>query len=73
MSRDPRLYLADILEQSLTSGEFATAEIAAEWTEEIDRRLAAYDRGETHVADAGTALKRIRIRLARHRSLKVTE
>lgn len=70
---EDRTYLADLLEQSLTSGEFATPEIAAEWTAEIDRRIAAYDRGETVPVDARTSLERIRERLAKHRSLKVTQ
>ena len=69
---EDRTYLADILEQSLTSGEFATPEIAAEWAAEIDRRLAAFDSGETKGVDAQTSLERIRDRLAAHRSRKVT-
>ena len=69
---EDRTYLADVLEKSLTSGEFATPEIAAEWAAEIDRRIAAHDRGETQGVDAQTALERIRVRLATHRSRKVT-
>ena len=69
---EDRTYLADVLEQSLTSGEFATAEIAAEWSAEIDRRIAAYERGETQGTDAQTVLERIRGRLAKHRSRKVS-
>jgi len=65
---EDRTYLADVLEQSLTSGEFATPELAAEWAVEIDRRIAAYDRGEIQGVDAVTALERIRGRLAEHRS-----
>jgi len=68
---EDRTYLADILEQSLTSGEFATLELAAEWTAEIDRRIAAYDHGETQGVDVQTALERIRARLAEHRTRKV--
>jgi putative addiction module component (TIGR02574 family) len=64
---EERSYLADVLEQSLTTGEFATQEIAAEWTAEIDRRIAAYDRGEIEAMDAKAALERIRARLARYR------
>ena len=69
---EDRTYLADVLEQSLSSGEFATPELAAEWSAEIDRRIAAFDRGETHGLDVQTALERIRSRLAEHRSAKVT-
>jgi putative addiction module component (TIGR02574 family) len=69
---EDRTYLADLLEQSLTNGEFATSEIAAEWAAEIDRRIAAYDRGETKGVDAQKALERIRTRLSAHRSRKET-
>lgn len=69
---EDRTYLADVLEQSLTSGEFATPEIAAEWAAELDRRIAAYDRGETQGVEAKQALERIRARLEEHRSRKVT-
>ena len=69
---EDRTYLVDVLEQSLNSGEFATPELAAEWSAEIDRRLAAFDRGETQGVDVQTALERIRARLAEHRSAKVT-
>ncbi len=69
---EDRTYVADVLEQSLTSGEFAAPELAAEWAAEIDRRIAAYDRGETQAADVQTALERIRARLEKHRSRMVT-
>ena len=70
---EDRTYLADVLEKSLTNGEFATTELAAEWTAEIDRRIAAYDRGETHGADVQPALERIRTHLAEHRLRKATQ
>jgi hypothetical protein len=69
---EDRTYVADLLELSLTNGGFATPEIAAEWAAEIDRRIVAYDRGETQGVDAQTALERIRARLAEHRSRKGT-
>lgn len=56
---EDRSHVADVLEQSLTSGEFATTEIAAEWAAEIDRRISACDRGELQRADAKAALERI--------------
>jgi putative addiction module component (TIGR02574 family) len=43
---EDRAFLADALERSLSPSAFETEEIAAAWSEEIDRRLAAYDRGE---------------------------
>ena len=70
---EDRTYVADVLEQSLTSGEFAAPVLAAEWAAEIDRRIAAYDRGETQAADVQTALERIRARLEKHRSRMVTQ
>jgi len=65
---EDRAYVADALEQSLASGNFASPEIAAAWADEIGRRLAAYDRGEIQAVDADEALIRIRQQLAEHRS-----
>lgn len=65
-----RAYLADVLEQSLATGSFATAELAEAWTAEIDRRLEAYKRGEARPSDADLALERIRQRLDQHRARK---
>jgi putative addiction module component (TIGR02574 family) len=59
-----RIYVADVLEQSLAAHGFATADINAAWSGEIDRRIAAYDRGEVEAADFETALARIRQRVA---------
>lgn len=61
---EDRVYLADVLERSLAAGEFATAEIEAAWSAEIDRRIAAYDRGEVNPVDFETALTSIRQHLA---------
>lgn len=69
---EDRTYLADVLEHSLTSGEFATPELATEWAAEIDRRIASYDRGDTQAVEVKTALERIRARLEEHRSRRVT-
>ena len=66
-----RAYVADMLEQSLTHGEFATPEVATAWVEEIERRVAAYDRGELQAAGVETALERIRSQLADHRARRV--
>jgi hypothetical protein len=38
---DDRAYVADVIEQNLTGGEFATAEIASAWAAEIERRIDA--------------------------------
>jgi putative addiction module component (TIGR02574 family) len=68
---EDRLYVADVLEHSLTIGEFATPEIAAQWAAEIERRIEAYDRGDMHAAAFDTVLDRIRQHLAEHRNRKV--
>jgi putative addiction module component (TIGR02574 family) len=68
---EDRVFVADHLEQSLSRGEFASPEISAAWNDEIERRLAAFDRGETQAADADTAVERMRRFLADHRAHKV--
>jgi putative addiction module component (TIGR02574 family) len=67
-----RVYLANVLEESLSAGGFATPELAAAWSAEIDRRLAAYRRGDAQSADADAALERIEQRLEEHRARKAT-
>lgn len=66
-----RAFVADALEQSLSSGGFATPEIAAAWATEIERRIAAYDRGDLPASNMETALENIRQHLASHRARKV--
>ena len=66
LAPEDRGYVADALEQSLSSGGFASPDIADAWAEEIERRLAAYDRGEVKAID-GTSLDRIRKQLAERR------
>lgn len=60
LSPEDRAYVADVLERSLDSGTFATPEIADAWSKEIDRRIAAYDRGETTAIDLETSKRHIR-------------
>jgi len=67
-----RAYVADVLEQSLTSGGFSSAEIAAEWASEVDRRIDAYDRGEVQANDIEGVVDRLRQQLAEHRARKMT-
>jgi putative addiction module component (TIGR02574 family) len=57
-----RAFIADALERSLATGDFASPEIAEAWAQEIERRLAAYDRGEIKAVE-GTSLARLRERL----------
>lgn len=67
---EDRVYLANVLEESLSTGDFATPELAAAWSAEIDRRMAAYRRGEAQSTDADAALERIGQRLEEHRARK---
>jgi putative addiction module component (TIGR02574 family) len=71
LAPEDRAYVADALEQSLTSGQFATPELAEAWAAEIERRIAAYDRGDMPASDMQTALDRIRQHLSNHRGDKV--
>jgi putative addiction module component (TIGR02574 family) len=65
---EDRAFLADHLERSLPPGQFASPEIAAAWTAEIDRRIAAYDRGELQASDATASIERMLGFLADHRA-----
>jgi len=71
LTPEDRAYVADALEQSLSNGGFATPEIASAWAAEIERRIAAYDRGEIQAVGAETAIERIRQQLVEHRVRKV--
>jgi putative addiction module component (TIGR02574 family) len=66
-----RVYVADVLEQSLSDGGFSSAEIAAEWAAEVERRMAAYDRGEVQGNDVEAVVDRLRQQPAEHRARKV--
>lgn len=68
---DDRAFVADAIAQSLTSGGFASPELAAAWATEIEQRLAAYDRGDVKATDLDVAMNRIRQHLAQHRARKV--
>lgn len=52
LSAGERADLIEALVDSDESAEFATPAIARAWDEEIERRMAAYDRGEVQAADA---------------------
>jgi putative addiction module component (TIGR02574 family) len=68
---EDRAFVAEHLDQSLYQEAFASPEVAAAWTAEIDRRIAAYDRGELPASDADAAIERMRRYLAEHRTRKV--
>ena len=56
---EDRVYLANVLEESLPTAGFATPELAAAWSAEIDRRIAAYRQDEVPSSDADAALDRV--------------
>ncbi len=57
---EDRAYVADLLERSLDAESPPTPEIAEAWSKEIDRRIAAYDRGDTKAVDFDAALRHVR-------------
>ena len=74
-----RAIVADALEESLSGGEFATPELSAAWSAEIDRRLAAYDRGDVTGVGFDQAVNHMRralnsqgVREDKNRSRKVS-
>lgn len=66
-----RAFVADAIDQSLGTGGLATPEVAAAWAAEIERRIAAYERGEMVAVDMDISLERMRRHLEEHRSRKV--
>jgi putative addiction module component (TIGR02574 family) len=72
LTPEDRAFVADALEQSLAGQGFATPEIASAWAAEIERRIAAYDRGEVQGVDADAAIRRMRQFLEKHRAGKAS-
>jgi len=70
---EDREYVADLLEGSLPAGEIRSEEIADAWSQEIDRRIAAYDRGETTAVDFDVAMNTMRQALEAHRAHKAVQ
>ena len=52
--------MADELERSLPDSRVMSEEIAEAWSREIDRRIDAYERGESKSLDINTALNHAR-------------
>lgn len=65
-----REFVANLLQGSLPVNQFQTAEIADAWTQEIDWRISAYDRGETTAIDFDVSLDNMRQALEKHRDQK---
>ncbi len=60
-------FLADMLEQQISVGHFSSSETGEIWSDEINRRIAAYDRGETPAVDFDKALEDLKQAIAAHR------
>jgi putative addiction module component (TIGR02574 family) len=73
LSEDDRAYVAVALEQSLSLPDSISEEAAAAWSQEINRRLAAYDRGETTAIGFEESLEHMRQALAEHRARQRSE
>lgn len=72
LTPEDRAFVAEALEGSLPPVEFSTSEIAAAWSAEIDRRIAAYDRGEMTAVSFEAALDHMRQALAERRARRVS-
>lgn len=60
-------FLADMLEQQISAGHFPSSEIGEIWSNEINRRIAAYDQGETATVDFDKSLEHLKRAVAEHR------
>ena len=66
-------YLADVLEQRMATGPFFSPEIGEAWSKEIERRIVAYDRGETTAVDFDKSLEHLRQAITEHRTRQVMQ
>jgi hypothetical protein len=70
LSPEDQAFVVDELEQRLSASGFVSPEVAAAWGAEIDRRISAFQRGESHAEDADVVKGRMREQLAAHRTRK---
>jgi len=68
LGAEDRVYVADTIERSLAPEGFAAPELGEAWAVEIDRRIAAYDRGEVPADDVAAVMRRLREKLAARRA-----
>lgn len=68
LAEEDRAFVADALERSLSPSPFVTDEIAAAWSQELNRRMAAYLSGETTSVSFDESLQILRKSLADHRA-----
>jgi putative addiction module component (TIGR02574 family) len=68
LDEENRAFLADALERSLSTTESVSAEISDAWSQELDRRMAAYQRGETSAVSFEESIEFLRKSLMEHRT-----
>lgn len=68
---DDRAFLADLLAGSLQEDRMSVARLAQEWTDEIDRRIDAYERGEMPSMSIEEGLASVRAALGERRQSPV--
>jgi putative addiction module component (TIGR02574 family) len=67
LPEDDRAYLAEMLEVSLPEPAAPSEQWAEEWSQEIDRRVSAYLRGEVKSISFEESLENMRRALEAHR------
>jgi hypothetical protein len=60
-------YVADMLERQLAGPSLFSPEIGDLWSSEIDRRVAAFDRGEMGSLDVEQSLRQLSESIKQHR------
>ncbi|SFI89010.1 addiction module protein [Planctomicrobium piriforme] len=68
LSVEDREYVADVLERSLSSETPLSSDVAEAWSQEIERRITAYDRGESTAVEFDVAMTSLRNALASRRA-----
>ena len=61
-------FVADMLKQTMATGHFSSPEIGEVWSNEINRRITAYDRGESSSVDFDKSLEHLKQAIAKHRN-----
>jgi len=63
-------FVADMLERQIAAEQSISPEFAEVWSKEIDRRVAAYDRGEMASLGFDQSLHQLRQAITEHRSAR---
>jgi len=63
-------FVAEMLERQIASVQSIPPELGESWSKEIDRRIAAYDRGEMASLEFDQSLHQLRQAITEHRSAR---